>query len=428
MEEEMRIITILAILLIPKVLLSGWEIAETPTTKKLNSVECIGYGYAYAVGDDRTLLYSSDYGETWDTIPAPAVSPGLDFNDLFFWDELSGLIVCDSGKIYYTSDGGSSWIENTTPISNQHFYAVDFSPSSAGLAVGTSGWIVQGPDTMWTWFDWRIPTYSGRNIYDVRFPTNSLAYILAHRDFVRIMATDSVRYEMLIDFATTYLNGMCVLSSDPGWVYIVGDSGYVVFSLDSMNTYDVLAIYGNCDFNDIEFTYWDYGVICGDDGVIFESDNYGLDWDSVASGTTRNLNDIDFFWDNYGLIVGNYGTILRSTSAVGIKDKYLEMPSDISLSASPNPFNSSVRIAVEGECDKPLRVEIYDVAGRRVETLRPSATSLEKGGTDDVAPLNKGGQGGSYVWQPASSLPSGIYLVRARFGEQSVSKRVVYLK
>jgi hypothetical protein len=104
-------------------------------------------------------------------------------------------------------------------------------------------------------------------------------------------------------------------------------------------------------------------------------------------------------------------------------------PQSFALSAHPNPFNSAVTIAIDGAgvCDTPLRLEIYDVAGRCVRTLRPSATSLEKGGTD-IAPLHKGGQGGSYIWTPDPSLGSGVYLVRARLGEESITKRVVYLK
>ncbi len=163
---------------------------------------------------------------------------------------------------------------------------------------------------------------------------------------------------------------------------------------------------------------------------------------AIYDTTTHSIDTIFGIADStiYGMITDNIGRIWillgaddrlmvkHTLNLVGISEEKPEKPDILSLSASPNPFNSSVRIAVEGECDSPVQIEIYDVAGRRVETLRPSATSLEKGGTDDVAPLNKGGQGGSYVWQPASSLPSGIYLVRARFGEQSVSKRVVYLK
>ncbi len=111
----------------------------------------------------------------------------------------------------------------------------------------------------------------------------------------------------------------------------------------------------------------------------------------------------------------------------GMFERLERTPGAFSLSASPNPFNSSVRIEVEGEWDSPVQIEIYDVAGRKIQTLRPSATSLEKGGTD-VPPLHKGGQGGSYIWQPHESLPSGVYLVRATVGEKTATRRVVYLK
>jgi len=97
----------------------------------------------------------------------------------------------------------------------------------------------------------------------------------------------------------------------------------------------------------------------------------------------------------------------------------------------------------------PLQIEIFDLAGRRVaelpspsvplplngrriETLRPSGTSgtghssLEKGGME--VPLLKGDLGGSYIWQPAAALSSGVYLARARFGGCVVTRRLVYLK
>ncbi|MGC9315742.1 MAG: hypothetical protein ACP5G4_09000, partial [bacterium] len=97
-----------------------------------------------------------------------------------------------------------------------------------------------------------------------------------------------------------------------------------------------------------------------------------------------------------------------------------------------------------------FEVEIYDVAGRLVadaELVEAGTGRLTKDtSTSSVsvfAPLHKGGQGGSYVWRPHESLPSGVYLVRVRFGyaqrpyggrgdldptEKTATKRVVYLK
>jgi len=124
------------------------------------------------------------------------------------------------------------------------------------------------------------------------------------------------------------------------------------------------------------------------------------------------------------------------------------IPRDFTIRTYPNPFNSAVTISidvpsVETQNLASLQIEIFDINGRRVETLRPSATSgtgpsaLEKGGME--VPLLKGDLGGSFTWQPDLTLPSGVYLVRARFDNRSLSraeasgggtitKRIVYLK
>jgi len=131
---------------------------------------------------------------------------------------------------------------------------------------------------------------------------------------------------------------------------------------------------------------------------------------------------------------GSYCYVTHENPA-GISEKSPAKPAAFAISAYPNPFNSSVRIAVEGECDSPMRVEIYDVAGRRVavaELVEARAGRLAKDtSTSSVSvksPLSKGDLGGLFVWQPDESLPSGVYLVRARFGEQSVTNKIIYLK
>ena len=104
-------------------------------------------------------------------------------------------------------------------------------------------------------------------------------------------------------------------------------------------------------------------------------------------------------------------------------------PDEYSISAYPNPFNSSVTISISGVCDTPLRIEICDINGRLVETLTP----LNKGGCPE-------GTGGILSWQPSPSLGSGVYLVRATVGPstrtgckqgsgtETATARLVYLK
>ncbi len=72
------------------------------------------------------------------------------------------------------------------------------------------------------------------------------------------------------------------------------------------------------------------------------------------------------------------------------------------ISAYPNPFNSAVSVsAPEG-----AEVEIFDIQGRIVGEL----------------------PGGETIWKPEPSIGSGIYLVQAKYENQEVLKRIVYLK
>ncbi len=109
-------------------------------------------------------------------------------------------------------------------------------------------------------------------------------------------------------------------------------------------------------------------------------------------------------------------------------------PAQFAISAYPNPFNSAVTISLDfgSESPKPLStIEIFDVNGRRVaqlpvgEGLKPSRslTGRQTGGSE-TTPLRNA----QFVWQPDESLGSGVYLVRARFGEKTASMRIVYLK
>jgi len=87
----------------------------------------------------------------------------------------------------------------------------------------------------------------------------------------------------------------------------------------------------------------------------------------------------------------------------------------------------------------PLQIEIFDVNGRRVSVIARRATpdaAISPVAEKDCHDLRSRNDGASeFVWQPTSTLPSGIYLVRARFDNRSLSgaeatitKRIVYLK
>ena len=121
-------------------------------------------------------------------------------------------------------------------------------------------------------------------------------------------------------------------------------------------------------------------------------------------------------------------------------------PSAIEISAYPNPFNSAVTIAIEGGrglINQTPTVEIFDLNGRKIDVIARRAEPNEA-----ISPNNRSSvpldtrrdavsiNNCEFVWQPDESLPSGVYLVRARGDSRSLSgaeatiatKRIVYLK
>jgi len=98
-------------------------------------------------------------------------------------------------------------------------------------------------------------------------------------------------------------------------------------------------------------------------------------------------------------------------------DETSNLPTDLEIRTFPNPFNGNCRLMIDDLGLGIDAIEIFDVNGRIVEILAP----LNKGGCPE-------GTGGILTWQPAPSLGSGVYLVRATIGEQTATRRVVYLK
>jgi len=112
-------------------------------------------------------------------------------------------------------------------------------------------------------------------------------------------------------------------------------------------------------------------------------------------------------------------------------EQYASLPANIAVRAYPNPFNSSIRIETD---DIPVNIEIFDIRGRIVANIpannfvgadfTPACDDIAGNAEqDDARPSPT-----EVVWQPDESLPSGVYLVRAKIAGKSVSKRVVYLK
>ncbi len=145
-------------------------------------------------------------------------------------------------------------------------------------------------------------------------------------------------------------------------------------------------------------------------------------------------------FDYYAMKLDSLGNSVSSSIS-----EYLHLPHKMQIYSYPNPFNSAVTIAVDcrGLINQTPTVEIFDLNGRKIDVIARRAEPNEA-----ISPNNRSSvpldtrrdavsiNNCEFIWQPHESLPSGVYLVRARVGGrgdlaptgQAATKRIVYLK
>ncbi|RJP74669.1 MAG: T9SS C-terminal target domain-containing protein [Candidatus Zixiibacteriota bacterium] len=88
------------------------------------------------------------------------------------------------------------------------------------------------------------------------------------------------------------------------------------------------------------------------------------------------------------------------------------IPSGLTLSASPNPFNPTTAVSYELPAASRLNLKVYDTAGREVATL---VEGWREAGSHEVT-------------FDAAGLPSGVYLLRMQAGEYSEVMKMMLVK
>jgi len=95
----------------------------------------IGYIKAKDILNNNILLFTDDGGYNFTT---SCISVNYQINDIYFTSDSVGYLCCSSGKILKTIDYGVSFIELTTPTTNNLTY-LQFINDSCGYCVGDNG-------------------------------------------------------------------------------------------------------------------------------------------------------------------------------------------------------------------------------------------------------------------------------------------------
>ena len=287
-----------------------WKSQNSSTTQDLLSVHFPNRLMGWAVGENGTIVHSSNGGNTWAAQSSGLVSP---LNDVFFATEKKGWIVGDQGKILFTNNSGSTWTTQASG-SGEKLTAVFFADTLKGWIVGTNGAILYTNDAGTSWTPQSSAAIPSSN--DLCFVNAAKGWVVANNG--RIIYTNDGGTNWVTQSSGTSFNLMGVSFTDAlnGWA--VGVGGTILRTKDGGNTWSSMTS-GTIDaLLSVHFTDTLNGYAVGVSGQILKTQDGGTNWQTQNSGLTSNLRHVYFYKSNPGWICGNQGKILNLKSAEDI--------------------------------------------------------------------------------------------------------------
>jgi photosystem II stability/assembly factor-like uncharacterized protein len=259
---------------------------------------------AWAVGNFGSIYVTRNAGKGW--LPRPSKTRRPLFS-IAFADERTGWVVGKSGTILHTADGGQTWETQRSPIEPaKHLFKVAAVDPRTAWAVGDWGAVVQTRDGGATWRDRSLGALPVERIdspdrmmqtitddvilYDVSFLDGRHGFICG--EFGTLLATDDggEHWRQIAVPTEKTLFGLYFATPLEGWV--VGIDGIIMRTEDGGATWLVQnGLTETGAIEDVSFVEamanpglyavsvrGRRGVIVGDAGAFFVSDDTGRTW------------------------------------------------------------------------------------------------------------------------------------------------------
>jgi photosystem II stability/assembly factor-like uncharacterized protein len=302
----------------------------------LYGIATLGSQHAWVVGNFGSIHHTADGGKVWQLQKSGTKMPLF---DVAFADDQRGWIVGAAGLILRTSDGGATWTTGRSPVpGDKHLFNVAAVDARTVWAVGDWGAITVTHDGGETWVDRSLgiltvsvadsPNRAMQTVtddvilYDVMFVDADHGFIAG--EFGSLFATrdGGATWRRQVTGTDKTLFGVHFVSPDEGWV--VGIDGIVMRTTDGAESWQVqrglveAGAIGDLSFVEAMENPGLYavhfagsrGVVVGDTGSLFVSDDRGRSWARRALPDRDRLTwlrDAGLWEGGAGLLVGAAG-------------------------------------------------------------------------------------------------------------------------
>ncbi len=284
------------------------------TTNHLQSVALSSDGKsALAVGEDGTILKSSDAGQSWQSIASGsnAALRAIAFSP----DGKIAFAVGDRGAILKSSDAGQSWqsiASGNKTMLNSLAFSLD---GKSVLMLGGNGIVLKSGDSGQTWQS--IVSGSSAVLSAIAFSNDGKNALVVGFGGTVLKSSDAGHSWQIIASGSNAELRSIAFSPDGKNALAVGHDGAVLKSSDSGQSWQSIASGSNASLISVAFSPDGKNALAvGHDGAVLKSSNSGQSWQSIASGSKAWLNSVALSFDGKSaLSVGNSGIVLRSCDA-----------------------------------------------------------------------------------------------------------------
>jgi photosystem II stability/assembly factor-like uncharacterized protein len=357
---------------------------------------------ATLVGEDGVILGTSDGGISWNQQNS-GVTNVLYGNAIV--DQNIAFAVGENGIILRTINGGINWIL-CAPLTLENLKKIVVTNSSV-VTCGDNGTILVSHDMGKNWTLNNLVT------------ANNLNYVTAAGQILFMVGANSTVIKSVdggdswsqIAFNFGSINFESIAAIDENTFTIVGDGFTNIRTTNGGETWlGIGTNNGNINLNEVVFFNATDGVIVGDQGLILNTTDAGSTWQiseiQTASMTpvSRSLMSVAFSSLTNGITIGengahyysgNGGITWTDMAPGGTKNNHSgKKNTQVQLNQNfPNPFNPSTSISYNLPFDASVSLKIYDMLGREVKSV-----------------VNDRQSAGNYSFRfDASNLASGIY-------------------
>lgn len=306
-----------------------WVQQKTNVGVNLNGVSFISRSKGFAIGDNGTILETTDGGTTWTQMASPITS---NLNKIWFADSTHGWITADNGTILSTTDGGTQWVTDfvSTPYAANYYpvFAATFNGNIEAWAAGgqaANGLTQIEKLTNGEWMP-QISGFAGR-VTGLYFVNDSVGWAVGDSSLMLSTHNGGRWWNMApappIPPSPYFQGFVDVRFVNPQVGLCVGNAGVILKSTDGGASWKLIQATPNSNGILYRLDWVSDSVVfaAGDTAdtnspVILRSTDQGNTWETQQVppliGHGAHYDDIYFYNDSLGWAVGNWGTIVHT--------------------------------------------------------------------------------------------------------------------